>query len=436
MDRLFRSRRSTVYSTKGIISSTQPLANAAGIKILEKGGNAVDACIAVAAALAVTEPASTGIGGDCFALYYSAKEKKVLGLNGTGRSASKMSIDWLKKNHPQHIMPNLRFKSESVFKVTVPGAVAGWCDALGKWGSGKVTLADCLQPSIELSETGFPLSQCSADIWQGEVERLLQMNEKNDDLKLFLTGKDWSAPKTGDVIINKPFAETLKKIAKDGKDGFYSGEIAQSIVKELNKRGHPMTTQDLSNHTSTFVEPISYSFLDHKLWEIPPNGSGIVALLTLGLIDSLNRNGTIDLKSMEHNSVEYLHLIIECLKISFRDSDQAVSDYEYFKKKFETDFHSDAKQLLSSKKYFDSRSSLFHTDHAITNKEMKEGVPNDMFKSDTVYFTATDSEGNACSFINSVYHGFGSCIIVPDHGFALHNRGAQLMKKNCMQRMV
>lgn len=421
MDLPTNSRRSTVYSTKGIVSSTQPLANAAGIQILEKGGNCVDACVAISACLAVLEPASTGIGGDCFALFYKASDKKVYGINGCGRSAAKLDINWLKENHPDEIQSNYRFKEDSVFKVTVPGAIAGWHDSIEKWGSGNVTFAEILQPAIDLCENGYVVSQISAHLWELCEQKLLRENKKDRSLELFLPNNSISkAPAKGQFMLNPDLAKTFKLIAKHGKDGFYQGVVADAIVEELQKRNHVMTKEDLKNHTSTFVEPISYKFLEHKLWEIPPNGSGIIALMTLGLIKNLDKSGIVNLAELKHNSAEYLHLIIECLKISFKESEEYVTDYDHYKAKTGFD-HNNMISTILGDEYLAGRAREFRKDKALENGKLC--VPNPMFKSDTVYFTASDAEGNACSFINSLYEGFGSGIIVPNYGFVLQNRG-------------
>lgn len=436
METPFNSRRSTVYSSKGIVSSTQPLANAAGLKILAKGGNCVEASIAVSASLCVVEPSSTGIGGDCFSLFYKNSDKKVYGLNGTGRSASKLSIDWIKKNHPEDILPSLRLSEDSVFKVQVPGHVAGWFDAHEKWGSGNLTMADILEPAIDLAENGFVVSQISASIWQDVEGKMKRVNSNEKDLKTFLPNEGLKAPVKGQFMKNIPLAETLKKITKLGKKGFYEGEIAESIVKELSSRGSLISLDDLKNHTSTFVEPISLQVLGKKLWEIPPSGSGIIALLALGYINQLNENGEIDLKNLKHNSAEYLHAITECLKLAFKDSDEYVNDHEYFLKEHNLDHASSLNDLLNES-YFKERVKLFKKDGVLNNREIKHGIPNPMFKSDTVYMSVTDSDGNACSFISSMYENFGSAILIPERGFALQNRGGNFNlnpnSKNCLE---
>jgi gamma-glutamyltranspeptidase/glutathione hydrolase len=425
----FPSRRSTVYSTKGIVTSTQPLANAAGIKILEKGGNAIDAAVAVAAALGVTETASTDLGGDAFVLFYDNKEKKVHGLNGTGRSAKKLTLDFVLE-HKEDILHN-RLKANSIFSVNVPGAVAAWYDAIEKWGSGNVSFSEVLQPAISLAEDGYPISELSARLYHDSQEQLKKVNaDKSDEfraeeLSLFLPNENLTSPKTGQVLNNKYLADTLKTIANEGKDGFYKGEIAQSIVDEVQSRGGLLELSDLQNHSSLFVEPISLEFLGKKLWEIPPNGSGIIALLTLGLIKSLAKSKQINLDELKHNSTEYLHLIIETLKLSFKDSEEYVSDHDHLLAEYNIDANESILKLLSSELYFEKRSESFKSDSVLNNEDLQVGsLPNESFQSDTVYFTVSDKDGNAASFINSVFHNFGSGILVPKRGFFLQNRGA------------
>lgn len=414
------SRRSVVHSTKGIVACTQPLAASAGCKILELGGNSMDASIAVSACLCVLEPASTGVAGDCFLLLFENKNNKIYGVNGTGRSPSKLNIDFLKEELDVDPFPT-RLPFESVHTVTVPGAIAGWMDALEKYGSGRVTLQQILQPAIDLCELGHPISEVSASLTQMSWSKLLKQNKHNSDLlECFApAGEPTNPPKEGEIVINKPLAKVFKSILeKQGKLGFYSGEVADAIVDEVELRGGLLSHEDLLKHTTTFVEPISIEFLGHRLWEIPPNSQGIASLIALGIIRELHEEGTIDVHKLEHNSVEYLHLLIECLKIAFYDSDEYVSDPEY----------QDAKvlPLLLSKNYLKSRARFYNMHGVLDSKTMKHGVPDtDFNQSDTVYFTVSDPEGNVTSFINSVYTNFGSGIIPRKMGgFTLHNRGA------------
>lgn len=410
----FGSRRSTVYSTKAIVASSQPLSNAAGIKILEKGGNCVDACIAIAAALCVTEPGSTGIGGDCFALYYKNETKQVLGLNGCGRAAKNLTIqdvcDALNGGNPMPRIPYL-----SVFSVIVPGATAGWYDAYKEWGSGNLSFEELLAPAIELADKGYIVSEISARSWRNSAPKILKQNPNIDpkDNPVLLDGQ---GPSEGSLITNKPLSKALSIIGQKGKEGYYKGPIAEAIIEQTDSRNHKLTLDDLSSHTSTFVDPINYEFFGFTIWEIPPSGQGLVALVALGIIQELHNLGVVDVWKLEHNSVEYLHLLIEALKIGFYESNDSIADPEY------EDISVD--KVLSPQNLRE-KAKLFHKDRITTPEEFGNmAIPDPKFKTDTTYFTVTDSNGDACSFINSVYQGFGSGIVVPEYGFCLHNRGA------------
>ncbi|CAX42213.1 gamma-glutamyltransferase precursor, putative [Candida dubliniensis CD36] len=427
----FPSRRSTVYSSKGIVASTQPLANAAGIKILERGGNCVDAAIAVSAALTITEPGSTGIGGDCFALYYKLNDKSdpksgvVLGLNGSGRAAQNITPQdvWNEHNNGEYMS---RIPYTSVLAVTVPGAIGGWFDAYEKWGSGKVTFEEILNPAIQLAEEGFPISELSSHAWRNNIPKLLNQNLDVKENPFILEGN--RGPNEGEYITNHQIAECLKLIGKHGKKIFYEGPIADAIIKTTNARNHKLTLDDLKNHTSTIVEPIQLNFQDYKVWEIPPNGHGLVALIALGIIQELHNSGKINLYELKHNSSQYLHILIEACKLGFYDSDEYVTD-PIFK-----DIPIDD---LLSPKYLKTRSEFIDLNKIIDGNKMNHGIPDPKFKSDTVYLTVSDSNGEVCSFINSVYEGFGSAIVVEDYGFCLQNRGSNFNltpgQSNCLE---
>lgn len=409
----FNSRRSTVYSTRGIVASSQPLASAAGIKILSLGGNALEASIAVSAALCVVEPTSTGIGGDCFVLFQLKESKKVEGINGCGRAAAKLTIrdvfDLENNGNSLKRIPN-----QSVLSITVPGAIAAWQDSFEKWGSGKVSFEQILQPAIDLANDGFGVHEIASDLWNKCEKKLISQNPKVDPLQnpLLLNGK---APKEGDFIDNKPLADALRLIAKNGKKAFYEGPIADAIIKTTDAKHHKLTKEDLIKHESTFVDPISIEFGDYKVWEIPPNGQGLVVLIALGIIRELNNLGKINLSTLKHNSSEYLHLLIETLKIAFKDADEIIGD-----PKFDD---VPVKEILSSDN-LQRRAKLFNPDKALDLATVESPLPGHHHRSNTVYISVTDSEGNACSFINSVYYGFGSGILVDDFGFCLTNRGA------------
>ncbi|SCU85714.1 LAFA_0D17304g1_1 [Lachancea sp. 'fantastica'] len=425
------SRGSVIHSTKGIVACSQPLAAAAGVKILELGGNSIDASIAVSACLCALEPASTGVGGDCVLLHHDASTKQIIAMNGTGRSPSNLTHEWLIQNQVVNTNDS-RLPSSSVHAIIVPGAIAGWVDAFTKLGSGKVTLARVLQPAIDLCEKGHPISEISAHLTQ-ECWSFLQSQNKGSPELLNCFAPSTNArhpPKDGDLVINKQLAQVFRAVAEKGKDGFYSGKIADAIVDEVAQRGGLLSREDLSSHETTFVDPIYLDVLGHRIWETPPNSQGLVALLALGIIQELHEDGVVDLYKLKHNSTEYLHLLIESLKIAFYDADEYVSDPTY----------QDAliTSKLLSKSFLNARSKLFSKTRILDSKEMKHGVPDaNLNQSNTVYFTVSDSHGNATSFINSVYVEFGSAIVPRNFGgFVMHNRGANFNltkgSKNCL----
>ncbi|KAI9591485.1 gamma-glutamyltranspeptidase [Syncephalis fuscata] len=414
-----QSRRSTVYGTQGMVASSQPLATQAGLDILKRGGNAADAAIAVAACLTVTEPMSTGLGGDCFALYYSAKDGTVQGLNGSGRSPVGLNLEKARKDLP---VGAVELPETSIHSVTVPGAAAGWSDTLEWFGSGKFTLKDVLQPAIQLEEHGFPVACVSAHMasksWQENEEKLKTVSKHGGEL--LLNGR---APKEGELMQLPEFANTLKELAEQGKETFYSGKIAQAIVKAVQELGGFLALEDLNKHKTEKVTPISLNYQGCTLYEIPPNGQGITALMALGILDALQGNG--QLPSIEHLSPQdpkYLHHVIEALRLAFADSTWFVTDQE----------HSDVpiKELLS-KDYLESRAKLIDPQKANINP----GHGSFVKRGDTVYFSVVDGEGNACSFINSTYCGFGG--VVPEGcGFALQNRGCNFsLNPECPNRV-
>ncbi|GEQ69473.1 hypothetical protein JCM33374_g3145 [Metschnikowia sp. JCM 33374] len=405
----FNSRRSVVNSTKGMVASSQPLANAAGIRVLEKGGNCVDAAVAVAAALCVVEPPSTGVGGDCFVLFHDHKTKEVHGLNGCGKSPKRTSIEKVRQ-HPGVTGP--RIPLLNVHSVTVPGAIAGWLDSVEKWGSGIVSLEDIFAPAIDFAENGFVVSEISAKIWSGASQNLIDQSGEN--AKTFLNS-DGSFCEAGQIFHNKHLAKLFRKVVDQGKDGFYKGDVAEKIVAKVKELGGYMELDDLAEHTSKTVDPICLEFLGKKLWEIPPNGQGIVALFALGYIKELAKSKKVELSNLKHNSAEYLDLLIESLKLAFYDSEHFVADLEFHP---EIDI-----QHALSEEHLAERAQLLLKDRVLTRKDI-DIVPDPMYKCDTVYFTVTDKSGDACSFINSVFSSFGSCIIPDDYGFSLQSRGA------------
>jgi gamma-glutamyltranspeptidase/glutathione hydrolase len=387
----YPSRRSVVRALNGIVATSQPLAVHAGVRILLQGGNAIDAAIATAAALNVVEPMSTGIGGDMFALVWIAREQKLYALNGSGRAPNALTIDEARKRGALRGMPTMGW-----LPVTVPGAVDGWAQLLERFG--RMKFADVLHPAIEYAEQGFPVSELIANAW-ASLQPKLDMNPSAARAYLH---RD-QAPRVGEIHKQPDLAKTLRALAEGGRDVFYRGEIADKIAQHASDTGGLITRADLANHTSTWDEPISTTYHDVTLYECPPNGQGIVALETLNLLENF------DLRALEHNSAEYLHLLIEAMKLAFADAFAHVADPRVVPVP--------TAQLLD-KAYAAKRRTLIDMAHAL------EMPPTGIKGSDTVYLSVVDQERNCVSFINSLYEGFGSGIVVPGTGICLQNRGA------------
>ncbi|MBN1682629.1 gamma-glutamyltransferase [Candidatus Bathyarchaeota archaeon] len=388
----FTSQRSPVYGSRGMVASSQPLASEAGMRILQRGGNAADAAVAVAAALNVTEPCSTGIGGDCFCLFFNNQDKKVYGLNGSGRAPAELSIEKLSELGIKDTLPTL-----SVHTITVPGACAGWVDTIKSFGT--MTMKEVLIPAIELAENGFPVAPMTARAWSAGTSRLKSGPNAEE---MLINGR---APSEGEIMKNPFLGETLRQVALYGKTGFYEGRIAKAIVQIIQYKGGFMNEDDLKLHTSTFVEPISTNYKGYEIFETPPNGQGITALIALNIIEEY------DISEMPFDSPERLHLLIEAMRLAFADTRWYVADPDITKVPI--------KELLS-KKYAATRRRLINLQKS--NLDFKKGYP--ITGSDTVYFCVVDGKGNACSFINSNYNGFGTGLIPKGCGFTLQNRGA------------
>jgi len=388
----FNSNRSAVLGTNGMVATSQPLAVAAGIAILENGGNAADAAVATAAALNVTEPTSTGIGGDCFALYYHASSKKLYALNGSGRAPKNLSMDLLaKQGFGKEIPP---FHPHTV---TVPGAAAGWSDLVQSHG--KLTLKEVLSPAIQLAEDGFPVAPITAYFWERGAS--IQLSQAPNGFELMIDGK---APKPGEKFKNPGLAKTFKLLAEHGPSVFYQGQIAEAIIEVLRDIGGIMTIEDLAAHTSTWDSPISTSYHGYRIWECPPNGQGLAALLALNLLEGF------DLNLFPPLSTKRFHLMIESMRVAFADTRWFVAD--------PVTNPAPLDELLS-KSYAELRRKLIDPTKATVDHI--HGSPTS--SSDTAYLTVVDKEGNACSFINSNYMGFGTGIVPKGYGFSLQNRG-------------
>ncbi|KAI9710706.1 MAG: hypothetical protein M1820_002539 [Bogoriella megaspora] len=387
----------------------------------------------------MAEPCSTGIGGDMFCLFYNAKTKEVHALNGSGRAPSEGSLDRIRKDLSMKNGEAGDIPLTSVHAVTVPGAAAGWVDCIEKFGSGKLSMKQILAPAMEMGESGFPVSEIAGYYWN-RSESLLRNASPNfaEMLKKDPKAKDGCrAPKPGELMYNPNLANTLRLLAEHGKQGYYEGAVAEALIKVVQDLGGHLTLEDLQKHMITGSEEpgaISLKFNGQgvgnaenshvqggpgegvEVWEHPPNGQGIVALMTLGMLEQLEATGKIrTFKEKDHNCAEYLHAVIETLRIAFADANWWVADPKVSKVPTEE---------LISKSYLTERAKLFDPSKASPIPDHGSPAHN---HSDTVYFAVSDSEGNAISFINSNYAGFGTGIIPKGCGFTLQNRGANFM---------
>ena len=389
----FSSRRSPVFSTRGMVAASQPLAVAAGLEMLRLGGSAADAAVASAAALGVSEPFSTGLGGDCFALYYDAQTRHVSALNGSGCLPANLTIERLSREGITGELPPLH-----PYTVTVPGACAGWSDLLGRHG--RLSLAQILAPAIQLAEGGFPVAPLTAQIWDDLTAAVLSQTPGGGELTI--SGR---APRAGEIFRNPGLAWALKAIAAGGRDTFYQGEIAARIARAVQAAGGCMQVSDLGSHCSTWETPLSTTYRGMRIWECPPNGQGLTALLALNILEGFN------LALLPTLSAERLHLEIEALRLAFADARYFVSDPLFSPAPLEA--------LLSREYAFSRRERI---DPLRAAADPGHGSP--AASSDTVYLCAVDGQGNACSFINSIYSDFGTGIVPEGCGFALQDRGS------------
>ncbi|MEZ4711240.1 MAG: gamma-glutamyltransferase family protein [Caldilineaceae bacterium] len=405
-DAVYRSRRSNVRATRGIVATSQPLAANAGLDMLKAGGNAADAAIATAAMLNVVEPISTGIGGDCFALYWDAKTKEVSALNGSGRSPAAASIEDLQRQGYTY-MPNFTGHA-----VSIPGTVAGWSDLLERHG--RMTLADVLQPAIWTAENGYPASEIIANGWATQEKKLRRDPDwESGDLdngpeqpsghELLIDGH---APRPGQIMRIPTLGATMRGIAADGRDYIYKGEFAHKISEHVQRYGGWITPADMAAHTSTWDEPITANYRGVTLYELPPNGHGLAAILACNLANGF------DLASM--NEVDRLHVMIECMRLGFADAQQWVCDPRVVKIPLAE---------LVAPGYSDQRRQLI--DRRKAAAKVAYGDP--MGGSDTVYLSVVDGEGNGCSFINSLFMGTGTGLVVPGTGVSLQNRAQRFL---------
>jgi len=387
----FRSRRSNVLARHGVVAASQPLAAMAGVEVLRAGGNAIDAAVAAAVALNVVEPMSTGIGGDLFALVWLNSERRLRALNASGRAPYAATIERVRG------MGHYRMPLLGMLPVTVPGAADGWETLVRTCG--RLPLSQVMAPAIRLAEEGFPVSEVIAGNWAGARSKLAAHPAS---AAAYLV--DGRTPRAGEIFRQPDLANTLRLVAEGGAQAFYRGRIAEQIVAFSHANGGLLSLQDLAEHTSSWVEPISTAYHGVQLCECPPNGQGIVALMALNILAGF------DLKALGHNTPAYLHLVVEALKLAFADAHYHVTDPEHYR--------APVTQMLSPE-YAATRRRLISPARALPTA--RRGLPH---PGDTIYLTAADGEGNVISLINSLYHGFGSGMVVEGTGIALQNRGA------------
>ena len=385
--------RSVVYGAHGMVCAAQPLAVQAGLEILKEGGSAADAAIAVNACLGLMEPTANGLGGDLFAILWDPKTKKMVGLNGSGRAPLALTIDKVPPDSVGEI-PNY-----SVYSWSVPGACDGWFELHAKYG--KLPMRQILAPAIRFASEGFPLSPVIAENWAAGVRRNA---EKAGFKEVFMPGG--RAPREGEIFKNPALAKTLKLIAEKGRDAYYKGPIAQSLVAFSQKNGGFFALEDFARHTSTWQTPVSTNYHGVDVWELPPPGQGIAALQLLNLLENF------DLKAMGRESPDFWHVMTEAKKVAFADRARYYADPEYSKTPVE--------QLLS-KDYAKQRAALIDLKHAATTDSPGEVTA--LNQKETTYLCTADSDGMMVSLIQSNYTGFGSGYCVPDLGFGIQDRG-------------
>ena len=383
------SSRSEVIAKNGMVATSHPLASQVGIDILKKGGNAIDAAIAANAALGLMEPTGNGIGGDLFAIVWIEKEKKLYGLNASGRSPENLTLEYFKENDFKTIPPY------GPLPVSVPGCVDGWFELHDKFG--KIKMNEILDPTIKYAENGFPVTELVSYYMKNASKNF--KDYPNFQETYFI---DKSTPLKGQIFKNPDLAKTLKIISENGRKGFYEGSIAKIISDFVQDQGGFLSYKDLKNHKSEWIEPVSTNYRGYDVWELPPNGQGIAALQILNLLEGY------DIKSMGFGSADYIHHFVEAKKIAFADRAKYYAD---------TDFNDIPVDFLISKEYSNNRRNEIDSEKSASNV-----LPGNIENGDTIYLTTADSEGNMVSLIQSNYRGMGSGMIPTGLGFMLQDR--------------
>lgn len=384
--------RSEVIAIQGMAATSQPLATQVALDILKAGGSAVDAAIAANATLGLMEPTACGIGGDLFAIVWDAEKGELTGLNASGRSPESLTLQHFRDLGLEGI-PYL-----GPLTVSVPGAVDGWYELHQRYG--RLPMSELLAPAISYAEQGFPVTQFIANLWQENVESRQGYAGVKE---IYMPGG--AAPKTGDIFRNPNLANTYKKIVAGGRDAFYKGDIAKTIDAYMAEHGGFLTVEDLAKHTSEWVTPLSINYRGYDVYELPPNGQGIVALQMLNILEGY------DLRSMGFGSAQYLHTLIESKKVAYEDRAKYYAD---------PDFYNAPIDMLLSREYAAERRQLISDDKAATTYPPGDAK---LETGDTIYLTVADADGNMISLIQSNYGDLGSGMTPEELGFQLQNRG-------------
>jgi len=388
--------RSEVIAANGMVATSQPLASQIGLQVLKDGGNAIDAAIAANAALGLMEPTGNGIGGDLFAIVWHAKSQKLYGLNASGRSPKALTLTKLQQE--LSTLKRDTIPPYGMLPISVPGTVDGWFELHNKFG--KMQMQEILQPAIDYANNGFPVSELISYYWQKSVPRLAPQ-VGNFKTTFTIDGK---APRKGQIFKNPELASTLSQIATGGRDAFYKGDIAKKIDTFMKANGGYIRYNDLAEHTSTWVEPVSVNYRGYDVFELPPNGQGIAALQMLNILEQY------DLSKMGFLSEQSLHIMTEAKKLVFEDRAKYYADMDYF--------NVPLRGLLDTN-YAIERNKLIGERAA---KRVDAGNPA-MYQGDTIYLTTADKDGNMVSLIQSNYRGMGSGVVVPGLGFVFQDRG-------------
>jgi len=384
--------RSVVMSTEAMAATSQPMATETALQVMRDGGNALDAAIAASAVLSVGETYSSGIGGDCFILYHEAATGKLQALNGSGRAPAAATAETIRARGFDS-MPEL-----GILAVTVPGAIDAWCEANQKFG--KLDFATLLRPAIHYAEQGYAVSPIIASNWKSSETLLAQTPEAS---KAYLV--DGKAPAVGTIHRQPDLARSLRTIASHGRDGFYRGEIAEEIVRYSDSLDGLLSLDDLANHQSEWVQPISSNYRGYEVFEIPPNGQGITTLMALNILAQT------DVAQLPQLGADHIHLVSEAFTLAMTERDRFIGDPAFNELP--------VKQMLSSE-FAQNQYARIDMNKALT-QPVESALPNHR---DTVYLSVVDKDRNACSFINSVFHSWGSGLVAGATGINLQNRGA------------